>query len=181
MNIILEGLDNTGKSAHIQSIIKAFQDKYFHYLHYSALPVDDVVEYSKGLYRNMFDLMNVSSQNGINLLLDRAHLGEWVYGKIYRNYDAHFVFDIEKEHQYCEFMKHTYLIVLIDEHENLVARDDGLSFSLDKEQKEFEKERFVNAYEKSYIPNKLLINCNDYNCNLEVIFQQILIFLEGGE
>ena len=66
-------------------------------------------------------------------------------------------------------------IVLIDEIENLIKREDGLSFSIDKEKKENEIQKFTEFYKKSNIKNKLLLNINGKN--IDEVFNIITEFI----
>jgi hypothetical protein len=82
-----------------------------------------------------------------------------VYGPVYRGYTGEYVLDIERKFTHVHpIWDNLYLFTLIDQPENLIKRDDGLSFSIDVKKKETEINNFINAYEKSLIKNKLLIN-----------------------
>jgi thymidylate kinase len=143
MIILFEGLDRTGKDTQIE-LLKTYYAKLnnpYHILHYSAVKdlKNGILLFSKIYYHDMFDMLNY--MNGeYNLILNRAHLGEHVYGKIYRNYDGSYVFDLEKKYQ--NLINTIFLFVFIDKPENLVARDDGNSFSTMIEKKSMEIEKF---------------------------------------
>ena len=72
-------------------------------------------------------------------------------------------------------MNKTYLIVLIDDPENLIKREDGNSFSTDLEKKQLEVDRFVDFFKKSRIGNKIIINIKDKDANQ--VFEEIKDFL----
>jgi thymidylate kinase len=166
--IIVEGPDNVGKSTLIQNIKNQFEDITFHALHYSNVKqssADAVVEYSTKMYNEMFKLMvHTVAFDKSGIICDRSHLGEMVYGPIYRGYTGEYVLDIEK--QYTNMLSvwdNLILITCYDEPENLIIRDDGLSFSTDFQKKCNEIAGFLNAHEKSNIKNKLLINIKEHD------------------
>jgi len=111
-------------------------------------------------------------------IYDRSHLGESVYSPIYRNYSGDYVFDIEKESKDfgCKTINSCALIVFVDEPENLIKRDDGLSFSVDLDKKQDEINRFIEAFNKSNIKKKILINIKDRS--IEEVHEIIVKFLE---
>lgn len=155
MILFVEGIDNVGKGTQINLIRSYFKDYKFQIMHHSNVKGVDR-KYSLCLYKKTFDLVRVAMANDISLILDRSHLGEYVYSEMYRGYDGNYVFDIED--QYNDVTNNAILIVLIDKPENTLKRDDGKSLSTNLENRIKEKERFEYAYEKSRIKNKILIN-----------------------
>lgn len=177
MIVLFEGLDNTGKDTQINNLKSYLKNNQFHMFHYSAvkgLTAEECIEYSKKLYDEMFELCEYAIQNDKNFIFNRAHLGEMVYGKIYRNYEGDYIYDIEKNHK--NILDKIYLIVFVDEPKGCIDRDDGLSFSTDINFKTYEKERFELAYTKSNIQNKILININKKDKN--EVFEDIKKFLK---
>ena len=168
--IIVEGTDRCGKSTLIQNLKNKFNSNTLHALHYSAVKQtdsDDVVRYSEKLYNEMFTLMNFVDFSSYNsgVICDRSHLGEKIYGPIYRGYTGDYVFDIEKKFENKHFWNRLFLITLYDNPENLIDRDDGLSFTTDLEKKQTEIDGFLEAHSASLIRNKLLININNHNAS----------------
>ena len=98
---------------------------------------------------------------GNSIIVDRSHIGEMVYSPLYRNYSGDYVLDIEKQYNTDNF----YLIVLTDRAENLISRDDGLSHSTDIDKKNEELELFREAFQKSNIKNKYMMNIEGHNEN----------------
>ena len=81
-----------------------------------------------------------------------------VYAPLYRNYLGDYVFKIESE--YVEDLnKNLYLIVLTNDPEILLSREDGDSLSKSVEDISKEKQMFEKAYYESKIQNKIMINC----------------------
>jgi len=167
MYIIIEGIDNVGKSTLITNL-KNYYNKYtLHTLHYSNVKqstTEKTIEYNKKLYFEMFEMMfETIKKDKKGIICDRSHLGEMVYGPIYRDYDGEYVLDIERNfHNILDLFNNLILITLVDDAENVVERDDGLSFSIDLNKKQDEIQKFINAHNKSTIKNKLLINVKDY-------------------
>lgn len=121
---------------------------------------EEHIEYSTELYDNMFKLCTFQTRVIRNsIIVDRSHIGEMVYSPLYRNYSGDYVLDIESE--YCT--DNFFLIVLTDRAENLISRDDGLSHSTDLDKKNEELKLFREAFKKSNIKNKYMMNIEDHN------------------
>lgn len=187
MVIYVEGPDNVGKGTQISNMVKEFaalgeMSMWWHYSNFGIKDVDECMEYSEDAYWEMFTQANYMNLGGTNIICDRAHLGEWVYGKKYRNYDADFIWKVEEDMiDECEVggakWSHNYLLVFIDEPENLIARDDGLSFSTALEDKRWEVDRFVDAFRRSKISNKVLVNISGKTP--EKVWSEVKKFLFG--
>ena len=180
-SIIIEGPDNVGKGTQIQIIREYIAKKNIasHYLHYSNIKgisnKHQIERISKCLYTEMFQLIDLSSQPRIVMILDRAHLGEFVYSPMYRHYSGDYVWDLEKDFKNRNIgYMNTKLIVFIDNPENLVKRDDGLSFSIELDKKKEEVERFVKAYETSVLQKKLI---NIKNKSIDDVWFEVKEFL----
>ena len=183
-DIICEGLDRTGKGTQISNLWTYFNrdnsdgcniirgDKM------QSTVVEDT-SHHKFLYQNSitqsFRNMKMFRDNNIQgvRLYDRLHLSEVVYGSEYRGYHTDHIFDIEQD--FISGLKDVYLLLFIDEVDNLVKRDDGLGFTSDPEQIKNEKDIFLYAYDESCIENKVVINIA--NKNIEQVFYEILEFL----
>jgi hypothetical protein len=176
MIIILEGPDAVGKSTQLLNIQPLLSDKPLHVMHYMAIKgVDGVRSYSEKMYNQMFDILSTNYYKS-NFILDRSHIGEVVYSPMYRDYDGSYVYDIEKKYQgNHRFWDEVYLITLIDEPSNLIARDDGLSFSVELDKKTCEIEAFCDAHMESRIEHKKLLNIK--NKTPDEVFAEIREFL----
>lgn len=183
MIIVVEGPDNVGKSTLINNIKNEVKDILFHTIHYGSIKhnsVEECIEYNKELYNSMFSLMKASSNlDRTGLIFDRSHLGEMVYGNIYRGYTGEYVLDIEEKYKQEKFFKNVYLITLTDEPENLIKREDGLSFSIDPLKKQREIDLFLKAHLSSNIKNKLYLNINNLDAN--AVLREVLDFLNKGD
>lgn len=127
----------------------------------------------------MFELMAFALKNDkTGLIFDRSHLGEIVYGNIYRGYSGDYVLDIEKKFNHIlDVFENLFLITLVDEPENLISREDGLSFSVELDKKQRELELFDLAHTSSTIKNKLIINIK--NKDAEAVFKEVTEFIDS--
>lgn len=176
--IIIEGTDNTGKDTQQNLIIEKLNDLIFHKVHYSSLPFKNDTEkhtsYSKEMYNDMFRMMMSLKDQDINIIFNRAHLGETVYSPLYRGYSGDYVFDIEK--QYVNALRENlYLITLANDAHTIMSRDDGKSFYTNEEEIKAEVDGFARAHRLSKIKNKLMINIGSMNA--EDVSKIIIDFL----
>jgi hypothetical protein len=124
------------------------------------LSVDNLARY---LYQEeanieMFKLL----QTKIPLVIDRTHLGEMVYGPMYRKYDGDYV--LVKEAfmlQKCPASKTDVRLILLTTSNLDIVQDDGLSFDFAKRGEE--QELFKAAFRRSNIPNKVMIDVHNGN------------------
>jgi hypothetical protein len=115
-------------------------------------------------------------------MLDRSHIGEFVYGHIYRKYDPSYIFAIEDKFNMLNMWQQTYLITLLDQPEAVVKRDDGKSFSTEIKKKQQEIDRFIEATDRSSIPNKITIFNNERSIvDIHMIIKNFLIDKGGIE
>lgn len=180
MVLIFDGPDRCGKSTQIKKIQSLLIDRPLHVLHYSALKGfktnEDVKAYSDSLYRSMFTLLENNYKTN-HFILDRSHISEVVYSPMYRNYDGSYVYNLENQYIGTDFWKEVYLITFIDNAENLIDRDDGLSFTTELEKKNQEIQSFMNATLKSNIINKIIINIA--NKDIDTVYEEIKTFMQN--
>ncbi len=113
--------------------------------------------YQESANISMFQLLSSDAP----IIFDRSHLGEMVYAPLYRGYDGNYVFDMEKEFLNAlpkERLNSIKLILLTTSNFDIIV-DDGLSFN--PQNKGREQDLFVQAFEKSAIPNKVIVNVHD--------------------
>jgi len=166
MVTIICGTDALGKDTQIQKIKDESERQGIsaHILHYSNIKAfgkdnQKIREASYKQFRDMFKLINfAASEDSMNLILNRAHLGECVYSPLYRDYNGEFVFEEEKTFIWQDNLKRIKLILFTDDVEAIIKRDkernDGKSFSLDPEIKKKELDLFDKAFEKSILNKK---------------------------
>jgi len=181
--IIFESPDNCGKDTQIRLLSTRFAKQMtpYHVLHYSAIPgitPEESKAYSMCLYRDMFRLiLHETAEVDRTLILNRSHIGENVYAPMYRNTDGEWIFLIEKHFKMAYPYKwdDLYLITFVDDPENLIKRDDGLSFSVDLDKKASEIGRFITTTKQSNIVNKIIINIR--NKDQHRVHEEVLNFL----
>lgn len=196
MIVLFDGLDNTGKTTQIQKLVSYFANKDMistvcKYSKFDKLDKKKEEKFSKRFYKDYFEKIvnwpdkvipdpayiaedNIHYIHDNNLILDRGHISEAVYASMYRSYSGDYVWDLEKclENKY-----NIYLIVLIDSVEKAVEREDGLSLSNGNADKiNIEISKFAEAYKKSCIQNKIIIDIN--SLSIEEVFAQIRKFLD---
>ena len=196
MIVLFDGLDNTGKTTQIQKLISYFANKDMistvcKYSKFDKLDKKQEEKFSKRFYKDYFEKIvnwpdkvipdpayiaedNIHYIHDNNLILDRGHISEAVYASMYRSYSGDYVWDLEKclENKY-----NIYLIVLINSVEKAIEREDGLSLSNGNADKiNIEISKFAEAYKKSCIQNKIIIDIN--GLSIEEVFAQIRKFLD---
>lgn len=180
MKIIICGIDKTGKD----TLIKNLQNKlgYYPVIHHNkpqqltCYSGDRTLElYQLTCFSNMFRILK--SPN-INIMMNRAHLGEFVYAQRYRNYSGDYVFELEKKHEINNYGD-VFLILLTCSDTSIMV-DDGESHDFSK--KDEEQLDFIAAYDKSIIMHKLMLNVYDQKTQTyksqEQIMDHVLSFLK---
>lgn len=168
MIYIFEGMDNCLKDTMIQ-LVRAHLSPETQILKFSSPPsaISMPEDWQKAHFQDMFNLIEMSLANSPrNMILNRAHLGEYVYSPIYRGYEGNWIFDLEESFLNAsdEHESRIRLFVLYDSNNyQLSNREDGKSLSNTNHAKmNLERERFKLAFEKSKIPFKRLFNLSDY-------------------
>lgn len=166
--LIIEGPDRCGKNTLIKNLTA--QAENFVVRHWGIAKGDSDFEKRNYQYqffkkefqlaseRNKFEMSDKQRYPRDIYIWNRAHLGEFVYGDLYRNtnprewvmrMETDFSFDIDPS---------VYLLLLYAPAEFLSNQDDGKSFSHKKENREAELRRFEMAFEQSKIMNKYKLN-----------------------
>lgn len=174
-NFIIEGVDRLGKGTLIDGLLQNLgHHTVIHYEKPKKLAyfddsggwsgklgeLSDLGRYQYLSFVHGFDLLRTSS----NLIFDRFHLGETVYGPRYRGYSGDYVFDLEDSFTNSMdswsngYAKRVRLILLTTSDFSFI-QDDGESF--DFTAKEAEQEDFKKAFERSTLPVKVLIDVNN--------------------
>lgn len=160
--IFVEGMDCSGKDTQIKAICNAFPKDNFHTLHYHAIKsrtAEESRERHEALYVEAFNMVSVRCLQ--NFIFNRSHLGEYVYGYLYRDYDdPEYVFRMEREPGFRELFENACLLVLVNnDFDTLLAREDGDSLSQgDRIRLVQEFERFYHVYHESTAKHKLMLN-----------------------
>lgn len=164
--IIIEGTDRTGKDTLANRLIQDRRNVVKRHWGYpQGNTNEEKTRHQKNSFREEFGLYDLLYTNGpdMDMIWNRAHIGEFVYGTIYRDSQPEtWVWALEKEY-YFEEDANVYLILLHADPEFVAAKDDGKSYSAKLEDKTKEVSAFVSAFHKSSIQNKIQIKVNDGN------------------
>lgn len=160
MLILIEGLERCGKTSmvnHLRSVIK--NPKLI--VNHCAKPPKglsqaETREWSQRYYFELLVKFGALSKEGWDIIMDRAHIGEYVYGTMYRGNAVADDFMFFPE-QFID-ISDAYLILLTDDPVKVLSREDGMSLSQSKSMVEFERMRFIDGFNKSKIMNKLWID-----------------------
>ena len=169
--VIIEGIDNTGKTTVIHELMNRYDRVY--YMHATKPdetdPVKCAIEQKKYFHTMVEDIRRVEQSNlNVDLIiLDRSWLGEYVYGCLYRGNGDEYVKDMIKEcyeHLSRLTMRLAGLnfstILYIASPEFCAKNDDGKSISeghIDAIARE--RERFIEILESdAVIGKKCIIN-----------------------
>jgi thymidylate kinase len=142
MAIIIEGIDNIGKSTFIQKLrSEAFPWPVVHSSKPEKLKVlgDSESLYQMHYFSTWFNMMSARKSN---VIFDRLHLGEWVYAPLYRGYTPSFIPILPRA-------RLDTVLVLLKVNDFSLIVDDGKSIDASNMQKE--QELFLDAFKKDEI------------------------------
>jgi thymidylate kinase len=185
MLIIVEGTDRTGKDSLIKGLAEHFHgsDASLMIKHW-GFPLGNTNEektaYQKEMFRKEFERYDILKKgNHINVIWNRSHIGELVYGPMYRNsVSSDWIFSLEKEFKF-DSSEEVFLIYLYGDPNFLIKNDDGQSFTNEVVKKTEELQRFEEAVAKSNIQNKLILKVNhgDQYVNKNELLKRVLSFI----
>ncbi len=170
--IIIEGLDNTGKSTVINEIKETLINdriKIFHCEKPVGSTNAEMADYQNKFFIQLANELISYKKNNIYdaVILDRSWYGEYVYGQLYRDHDQ---MDIEMNIKVIEdslnfyFRKDelSFILLNVDNIDFSVSHDDGLSISMaNKEKMIIEQKMFETIFKISNIKNKANIIVNN--------------------
>lgn len=192
--IIIDGMDNTGKTTLINRLTSVLQDQLnmkVYTIHLQKPPKEipkvQIPEYSheyytKNLVKTLKSFYDLAEYDYI--ILDRGWISEYVYGPMYRDrnkldiVEDNLVMDYKVSNIFGRF--NIYLYVLIGSPKFLIKHDDNLSLSnADEKLIVNEIYQFKNAFNMSLLNNKKLIDVDDcisYKEYLHEVFNDIVEF-----
>jgi thymidylate kinase len=136
-------------------------------------------EFALAALRPQFELPDKERYPRDIWIWNRAHLGEFVYGKMYREtHPEEWVMKMESLFG-MDLDPSVYLLLLTAPAEFLCKRDDGLSFTKNVMQKQAEIAAFKNAFDQSQIINKKILDVSNGEEYLDqqTILQEVNNFL----
>ena len=186
--IIIEGTDNTGKDTLISKILEKYPTATV--IHcgkpitkkYSSKEQDELFRiYAENIVEGKYDNTHV-------IIMNRSHIGEYVYGVLYRNRSkdevGEMIFNVNDILSYRKDLEIRY-IQLLSKSENLLRNnEDGKSLSngnVEKILKEAEQfEEIFNMINISDNEKKLIyVNDGDKFRSREDIFNEAFRFING--
>ena len=149
MKILIEGIDGTGKSTLAETLSNRLE--IFNVKHLGK-PVAIKRYYGCKIryQKEVFKRFNAIVNSEINVVYDRAHLGEFIYGPLYRGEACTTLENVENG-----FENQDVALVLMTVDNLSLLRDDGENFDTSNQSKE--QEMFKDVFKKSKIENKILI------------------------
>lgn len=174
--IIIDGMDNTGKTTLINRLTSVLQDQLnmnIKIIHLEKPPKEikkeDIPHYSHMYYtdilvKHLNTLYNTDEYDYI--ILDRGWISEYVYAPLYRNrtYEEVVEDNIVLDYKVSKIFgkQNIYLYVLIGDTNFLLKHEDNLSLSKsNKNLINTEYNLFLSAFYMSLLPNKETITVND--------------------
>lgn len=169
--LIIEGPDRCGKNTLIKNLTSQAENYVVRHFG-SAKGKDDMEkrnfqfqffkkEFALAAIRNQFEMPDKERYPRDIWIMNRAHLGEFVYGKMYREtHPEQWVMQMESLFG-MDLDPSVHLLLLTAPAEFLCKRDDGLSFSNNVMQKQAEIAAFKNAFDQSKIINKKILDVSN--------------------
>lgn len=182
MILIIEGMDRCGKSTLIANLRKHYFTNPKLIVHHASAPprgVADSNAWEVEHYSEVADTFHyLSSKEGYDVICDRFHLGAIVYGMKYRGLDPYMIYKVDAERVANGQEKNIAMILLTDNVENIMSRDDGDSIEASAAEFETTSIEFKRVFWYSTIQNKLHINITD-NGGFENTLPTVVSFLEN--
>lgn len=170
--IIVEGMDNTGKSTLIDRldyVLSNTENCAVKIIHLTKppkdIPEDEIVSYMNTYYDSIIEqLLSPQFYNMYNyIILDRGYISEFVYGPMYRNRNELdiTVNNLIYEKKLINTYKGNICLILLNSETNgfLINHDDDNSLSnVNDELLIKEREKFMEGFNNSLICNKKIYN-----------------------
>ena len=181
--IIVDGMDNTGKSTLIARLTKVLESlgNTTITIHSQKPPKDiapeDTSEYQHKYYLDLINMLATlkSERKYDYIILDRGWISEYVYGPLYRNrgkqeiVEDNIVLD-KKVLSLFNIPSDVYLIMLLGSTKFLLSREDGKSLSDNDENLiELERTEFEKGFDYSLIDKKIYYEVDSDNEYIEIL------------
>lgn len=156
MILIIEGMDRCGKDSLIKHLrANVLTGAKTTMIHCSSPPDKAAKTWAIRHYYHLLEEVSRLNDTGWDIILNRSHLGENVYGPIFRKTEAGWVYDLDDI-----FLsdRECLLVTLLDSPERAIARDDGESLSKNVDDIQLISDQFVKVHNESKIKNKVLYN-----------------------
>ncbi len=186
--VIIEGTDNTGKDTLISKLLEKFPTATL--IHcgkpfskkYSSKEQDELFKiYAKNIIEGKYDNTHI-------IIMNRSHIGEYVYGVLYRHRDAdeveHMIIDINNILYSRKDLTIKYIQLLCSSEELLHNNEDGKSLSngnidnINQEVLMFHN-IFDNTNILDYDKKLIFVNDGDKFKTREHIFNEVIKFINN--
>jgi thymidylate kinase len=181
--LIIEGTDRTGKDSLVNEICKSFPNAVKrHWSFPQGTTNEEKTQWQKDQFLKEFKLyktLNESLEKDSIMIWNRSHIGELVYGSVYRNSNPKdWVMFLEYAFDWIDNPE-IFLVYLYADAEFVVKHDDGNSYSAKLADKKKELEVFREGISLSSVKNTLKIKVNegDEYINQEHIFKSVKNFI----
>jgi thymidylate kinase len=162
MLLIIEGMDRCGKSTLVEHLRKRYFTSPNILVHHSSSPpkVENPNLWELNHYRSLFRTSQMLVDDYFyDVIFDRFHLGAAVYGEKYRGANPADVYELDN--RYLRDYSNAALILLTDNPESIMSRDDGDSLESSIHDYGQTQSAFIEAFAVSSCVNKLHINITD--------------------
>ena len=170
--IIIEGMDNTGKStliSRLENVLTNSEHAVVKTIHLTKppkdIPEEEIETYMNEYYDDIISQLTNSHFYTLYdyIILDRGYLSEYVYGPLYRNRNELNITEknLIYEKELIKHYKDNIILILLNSTSNkfLINNDDDNSLSkIDENLLNEERTRFFDAYDFSLINNKKIYN-----------------------
>ena len=170
--IIIEGMDNTGKStliSRLENVLTNSEHAVVKTIHLTKppkdIPEEEIETYMNEYYDDIISQLTNSHFYTLYdyIILDRGYLSEYVYGPLYRNRNELNITEknLIYEKELIKHYKDNIILILLNSTSNkfLINNDDDNSLSkIDENLLNKERTRFFDAYDFSLINNKKIYN-----------------------
>lgn len=179
MLILVEGLERCGKTTTVNYLRSVIHNPKL-IVHHSAKPPKGLTRqesqtWSAVHYTEVTQKFSELSEKGWDVIMDRAHIGEYVYGHMYRGIGKNDRYIFDTEHFFN--ISDTYLVLLTDDPAQVHSREDGQSLSTNTDAITIERERFIEGVGISRVLNKLHVDWTaDFDNTLSFEEKQKLYF-----
>ena len=196
--IVLESGDRLGKNSIIEGLCGHFDHENVCVRHFgkppSGMSPEETVDFQFKCFDNEATVYNAiksveRTRYGYfksTVIWNRSHLGEYVYGQLFRKEDPKILRDkiifFERfSLNLFTSLDEVYLVTLTADPEFFHSREDGKSFSQTLEEKTRELELFREVHEISQIQNKLLLKVDEDGRfkSKEEILDAVINFVDG--
>lgn len=183
--VIIEGTDNTGKDTLISKLLEKYPTVTL--IHcgkpcskkYSSREQDELFSvYTNNIVNKIYDNTHI-------IIMNRSHIGEYVYGVMYRHRDIKdaeaMVMEINARLELRSDLDVRYVQLLCSSEKLISENEDGKSLSSgDMEKIKQEREMFEQIFNLTLLKKKLIyVNDGDNFRSRESIFNEVYKFIEG--